>query len=357
MNTANATPTIPWNLVTQNLHGHELLRKKIRQKLGKLARHLKHFPPDAVHLHLSLERHPHKDHYTAALTLRLPSNVLHSEKAGPDLIRALDEAVRALFRELEGLKADLRREALWKRKARREQLRQIKLAGFAPAPQPEGEGPQNLRDVLRDLLQAHYPRLLRYVRRQLWHDITAGELPPNAIDPRAVVDEVARRALTEPARKPASLSHRLWFYALARQELARRRQALKSRAATVESLDAPRPSPDAAARAEGYDAEQPLDRIERRLQPPVIEGRDQLAAPPATRPDEAVVRQELLAELRRATAQWPRPERELFELFFVEGFEPDEIAMLLGRSEPQVRQLLHTIQDRLRAEVREMAEV
>ena len=39
---------LPWNLVTKNLHGHELLRKKIHQKISKLEKHLKHFPADSV---------------------------------------------------------------------------------------------------------------------------------------------------------------------------------------------------------------------------------------------------------------------------------------------------------------------
>lgn len=29
---------LPWNLVTKNLRGHELLRKKLRQKISKQAR-------------------------------------------------------------------------------------------------------------------------------------------------------------------------------------------------------------------------------------------------------------------------------------------------------------------------------
>ena len=48
---------LPWKLVTKNLHGHELLRKKLREKISKLEKHLKHFPADTVHLHIALDRH------------------------------------------------------------------------------------------------------------------------------------------------------------------------------------------------------------------------------------------------------------------------------------------------------------
>jgi ribosomal subunit interface protein len=349
------TRTIPWNIVTKNLHGHELLRKKIHQKLSKLARHLRHFPPDTVHLLITLERHPRREHYTAALTLRVPSNIIRSEKSGPDLIGAFDQAVKALLRELESLKAQLRRETYWKRKARRAQLRAVKLAGFAAAPQADGEGPQNLGEVVRALLAEHYPRLLRYVRRQLWHDTHAGEVPANAIDPRAVVDEVARRALTELKKKPAELNYVLWFYVLARNELARRRKALKSAATQAVPLEAPRVLPEDEALAEGYDAEQPLDIIERQIEPPVAETRELVPDERTAPPDEIVSRQELLAEMRRAASAWSRPEREAFELYFVEGFEPDEVAMVLGIPKARAEALIRSVQDRLRQQVVEQA--
>ncbi|HEY9173074.1 MAG TPA: HPF/RaiA family ribosome-associated protein [Verrucomicrobiae bacterium] len=339
-----------WNLVTRNLHGHELLRKKLRQKITKLEKHLKHFPPDAVHLHIALERHPRKEHHIAALTLRVPSNILRSEKSSPDVIKAFDDAVKALLRELESLKSELRREQFWKRKDRREQLRQFKAEGFAPEPQAAGTGPQNLSDVIRELLAAHYSRLLRYVRRQLWHDITAGDVPRDAIDPRAVVDEAARRALAEPQKKPDKMNFLLWLYVLARQELARRRKALKTQADEVVSLETPRFMPDDLAVAEGYDAEQPLDIIERQLEPPVAETKDVLPDPQSESPGSVVERQDLLAELRRLASTWPRTERELFELHFVEGFEADEVAMIVAQPVKQIREAIESLQQKLRAE-------
>src|SRR5205085_9865053 len=80
----NTLTALPWNLVTKNLHGHELLRKKLHQKITKLEKHLEHFPPDTVHLQIVLERHPKKPLHSAALNLRVPSNILHSEKSSAD---------------------------------------------------------------------------------------------------------------------------------------------------------------------------------------------------------------------------------------------------------------------------------
>lgn len=80
--------------------------------------HLKHFPTDAVHLQVNIEKHPRKPLFAAGLTLRLPSNLLRAEKSGPDPVTAFDQAVKALLREISVLKSALRHESDWRRPAR-----------------------------------------------------------------------------------------------------------------------------------------------------------------------------------------------------------------------------------------------
>jgi len=111
--------TLKWNLVTKGMRPHAQLQEKLEQKIVKLETHLEHFPPDAVHLQVSLERHPKRVHFTATLTLRLPSNVLQSKKSGPDPLPVFDQAVKALLREVAVLKSALRRESDWEQVARR----------------------------------------------------------------------------------------------------------------------------------------------------------------------------------------------------------------------------------------------
>jgi len=346
---------LPWNLVTKNLHGHEMLRKKLREKIFKLEKHLTHFPADTVHLHIALERHPRKAFHTAALTLRVPSNILHSKKSASDVIKAFDDAVKALLRELVSLKSELRREVFWKRKARRSRLFEVKASGFTAQPQAEGMGPQSETDVVGDLLKQHSQRLLRYVRRHLWHVTTTSELPAGAIDAREVVDEVARRALAAPETKPAQLGYLIWLYMLAWQEIASRRHALKIQVKKTLSLETPRLLHHDAEAVAGYDPEQPLDIIEMELEPPVAETKDLLPDVRVEPPDVVVGRQELLTQTRRTANSWPTTEREVFELYFVEGFEPEEVAMVIGQQVRQVEELIAHIQRRLRAEVLEQA--
>lgn len=111
--------TLKWNLVTKGMRPHEQLQNKLEQKISKLETHLEHFPSDAVHLQVNLERHPKRAWFGSALTLRLPSNILESRKTGADPITAFNQAVKALLREVAGLKSALRRENDWQRVARR----------------------------------------------------------------------------------------------------------------------------------------------------------------------------------------------------------------------------------------------
>ncbi len=335
--------TLTWNLVTKNLQPSALLQEKFRQKISKLERHLQHFPPDAVHLQIHVEKHPKRKLFISALTLRLPSSILRGEKSAADPIPAFDHAVKAVLRELSALKAGLRCEARWKRKDRRpESLR------FARAPLPAGVGPQTLADSVSALLQQYYPRLVEFIRRRLRRAQLAGEIPAGAVDPHAVADEVAQQALARPERKPSSLTYPLWFYSLAREELKRRIRNLEEERNKIVSLDESVPLPESAGQDEGYDAEQPLQIIERKLEPDVINVNEMLPDPHADSPDFAAAQRDLVDWLQRMSVKWPKQEREVFEFYFLEGLEPDEIAMIEKLRLPQVMDLIGLVQTRLR---------
>ena len=97
-----------WSLVAKNFTPDDLLKQKLQQKVAKLEKHLEHFPFDAVHLQVNLERHPKKQQFKAGLTLKLPSNLLHGEKEAPEIMTAFEQAFKALLREVGGFKDELR---------------------------------------------------------------------------------------------------------------------------------------------------------------------------------------------------------------------------------------------------------
>ena len=107
-----------WTLVSKGMRPHDQLLNQLRRKVEKLEAHLAHFPQDAVHLQVNLERHPRQSAFQAGLILHLPPNTLRAAKSGSDPIPAFDHAVRALLRKIATLKSDLRRECDWNRAAR-----------------------------------------------------------------------------------------------------------------------------------------------------------------------------------------------------------------------------------------------
>lgn len=344
--------TFSWNIVTKNFHAHGQLRCKIRQKLAKLERHLQRFPQDAVHLQIALEKHSQRNLFHAALVLRLPSNILRGRKSASDPIPALDQTVNVLLRQLSGFKSRLRREPWWKRKTARAKLRAAKLSHFAATPLAEGTGPENESDVIRALLENHHARLRRYVRRHLWHEVALGKIPREAVDADAVVDEITREATAQPEKRPENLSCLTWFYVLARRELTHRCQAVQVELRETMDPQAPRAPHTETENAAGFKpAQRPGSHSHRTLGSSLVQlkkfipdGRNGRATPPTV----AIAQRELLERVQEVANTWPKPERETFELYFVEGLEPAEIGIVLGLPDSKARKLLARIHNRLR---------
>jgi hypothetical protein len=119
--------------------------------------------------------------------------------------------VRALLRELETLKSDFRKERTWRKPLRKSKSARQPKPRFTARPLTGGRGPQDLADMVAGFLQLNHAHLLRYVSRQISHCEITGKVRRSAVDPRAVVDEVARKVLSGPEKKPRKLSYPLWL--------------------------------------------------------------------------------------------------------------------------------------------------
>lgn len=348
---ADKVNQLQWNIVTKNFEVNQYLQKKIRHKITKLERHLKHFPSETVHLHIRLERNPKNEQYTAALTLRVPSNIIHSEKSGKDVVKVFNDAVDALFRELNSLKAELRREIYWKRKDRREQLRQLKSLGFAAQPQKAGEGPQKDEDVAREFVKQHYSRLVRHARRHIRTDELSGEIPAGMIDARAVVDQAVATAIANAGKKPKDMNWLLWIYKHIHEELIRRRKEFVAKQKDEVPIEETVPTKDESEALSGYDVEQPLDVVAEKLEPQITKVEDLIPDTKEPTPDKVIETKELLEQLQSALQTWSREEKNVFELYFVEGFEPFEIAMILQMPTKKVQKIISDLQSKIRSEL------
>jgi ribosomal subunit interface protein len=336
---------ISWNIVNRNVSPGVTVREKLTRKITRLAKHLVHFPPESLHLQVVLEKLEKKHSFTVRMTLRLPSNILHAKKSHEDLLAAIDSTAAALESELKSLKAELRSDYRWKRPAYRARLAEQALVFSEPM--ETGTGPQTDADMVSDLLQAHDKQLVAHARRELRTAELGGELSRGAIDARDVVDEVARICLAEPAKKPKTLTCEQWFYQLIRQELDRQlRLYVEERSRRIEPAPQERASTD--GEDEGYDAERPLGIITSEIEPEEDLPEDYIPDRAIVPPDAAISGQELVEILQQEIKHWPADEQQVFELYFLVGFDTGEIGMIRGRSKTQVETIVRAIQSRLR---------
>jgi ribosomal subunit interface protein len=91
------------------------LDKAITINSDKVAKLLKHYAPDVVHLHGVLEYHTNREIPTCSLNLSLPAGVLHATETGDSILSALQECFKELVRQVTKHKDRLRREGSWHR--------------------------------------------------------------------------------------------------------------------------------------------------------------------------------------------------------------------------------------------------
>ena len=202
-------------------------------------------------------------------------------------------------------------------------------------------------NIIARNIQQNYHRLLYHARRHIRHEEMTGDIPAGALDARDIVDEVARQAETNVSRKPKKVSWLVWLFHLLHEELRRHRERLKQEQAEAIPTERETIVPELKPKAL-----QPMEQmVERVLEPQVLRAEDVVPNPEAEPPDRILEEKELVEELQGAVQSWPRPEREAFELYFVQGFEPDEIAQITGQPLKQVKETLATVQGRLRKEL------
>ena len=84
--------------------------------IEKLNRLLKHYDPEVVELHGSLEKTPRKVEYAFSLVMRLPTGSLHASGAGSDVRMSAKIAFAEIEAQVKKHQEKVRKDYLWKRK-------------------------------------------------------------------------------------------------------------------------------------------------------------------------------------------------------------------------------------------------
>jgi len=94
----------------------ESVEKECARHIEKLNRILKRYTPDAIQLHVSLEKSPRRIEYNSSLNLTLPTGVLHATGSGESVRSSAKAAFAEIESQLKKHQQKLRKDYIWKRK-------------------------------------------------------------------------------------------------------------------------------------------------------------------------------------------------------------------------------------------------
>ena len=114
------------NVEFKNLADDEKLRRRIGKFVKALERRLPHDKDDEVFLRALLEENAVRKLYRVSITLTVPKKTLASQEERHDLDAAIRDSFAEIERQIEAYKSTQRGDYVWKRRARREELRKHK---------------------------------------------------------------------------------------------------------------------------------------------------------------------------------------------------------------------------------------
>ena len=285
----------------------------VQRKLDAL---LVAFDPGLVQLQGRLVRHSSREGVTCGLNLHLPTAQLSSEETAATAQLALRGAAAELIQQVHKHKERLRttrprpRPATGRREPEPARVPGLPVARGAAGMTLDGAVARQKAD-LAGYFGGHYAYLLGFIRRQIEMQERLGEVEPDSLDPAEVLDEVIVAALAAPEpdgdrrrgeRQGAAVSRGRWLLVLAADAIRRltRTYGPSQHGQEVRPLEV-----------------------------------DPLATDEPD-PEELAATNEVMDELAEALQTLPGAQRHDLVLWLLEGFHPEELAMLSRRSEAEV---------------------
>jgi DNA-directed RNA polymerase specialized sigma24 family protein/ribosome-associated translation inhibitor RaiA len=301
------------------------LEKLIKQQSEKLQRYLEVFRPDLVHLKGVISENSVRQGMVVSLNLRLPSGQMASEETAPTAITAIKAAFEDIAEQVKKHKQLLRNHHSWPRR-RAPQSVAIDTVPFeqtVAAVKPEQISPQDISHYI----DVNFPRLQRFIERELQFREDQEQLQPGQIAVEDVVNEAIANALSERNEKPERMKLEPWMHRLSLQ--AMNRIALDGRSESDIPLERSRGQQNVEASDEAVlQFHQPDDRLYEE---------NVIADPTANNPEELAARRELIGLVEATLRDAGRDEREAFIFYTIEGFTLDEIADISNHTVEEVR--------------------
>ena len=343
--------------VTIQTHAVEItdfLKKLIDRKVGKLNQRFESYGGhgDALKLTVALTRSLHRNQYVAELTLKVPRKVFHAEKATDDPISAVTSSFDALIRDAERYKFMMNRSLRAKRMRLRATQRSVLTTEEETASQEMSENAR--QKVFSDAVRNRLASLYNFARREVLHHQLSGDIEPGDISPIELVNEAIVNVF-EKSRSTFSekeIEHLLYkeVWDILQREIDEVK-ASRAQSTSVEKIVENMPVEEEPA-AGGFSGDELFEYWEPEE---VLHLEDVL--PESTFPTQEQILEdgELQNLLIHALVRLPEIERRAFVLSDVEGFQLEEIALILSVRIEEIEDIVNAAREKVKKELMEVS--
>lgn len=303
------------------------------QKVPRIEKLLARFPDDQRELRLTVTCKPKR--YDVHAVLLLPTASLAAGASSQFGRQAIDAVVSKLVAEVRRHKEVIRHEDQYRRKQRRQELSRRAAAVLQPAaPRPDKETFFNLLNPVMARLEDHARHELLVVELQ-------GRIGREQVTATDLLDEVILRAWDRFAQKEPTEPLEVWLTRLLHDVVDEQVGPVQAARSLHE-----RASEDDFRGEAGASAAS--DDIPIREEPLILTFEEFLPDDEWAEPWRQLAAVDQMKWALRQLGTMSARQRRAFTLHLLEGWEPDEIAMVQGRTTEEVREDIEAVRRILR---------
>jgi DNA-directed RNA polymerase specialized sigma24 family protein/ribosome-associated translation inhibitor RaiA len=318
----------------------DMIRSYWSQKLSRIERLLQHFPEDQRELRLTVRRN--HDRFDVRAVLLLPTGTLVAKGSSQMDNDAIDAVVDRLTMELRKHRKYIRHDDSYRRKHhRREMFRHAAVLLESDIRKPD-------RETFFEMLRPLMARLDGHVHHELIVAQMQGRIKQRQVTIEDIRDEVILRAWMRLDEKDPTEPLEVWLTRFLHEVLDE--QIPDRPTVSIDTEMDETDSPPEAEAAEITDIESLWE------EPPTVRLNDVLPNENAGEPWQEMDIQDKMQWVLTQLSTLPHVQRRAFTLHLLDGWDPDEIAMIQGRSAAEVRADIEAVQQLLRSRLDSEAE-
>jgi len=305
------------------------IQRLIQNRIKKLETKIQAVPSDSTYLKVFLEGNAARKLYHVTLTMDLPGKTIAAKEDAHDPALSIKAAFDELETQVEKHKEAMRHERLWKRIAKRSELRRMKAA--------MGDEWETKRETFFQLVNPHLEWLDHFVDHLIRYSEAMGELIRGELNSEEVVDEALILAYREFLKNVSFGDVRSWLTRLVvnrlDEEISRLTTLRRQAPVHIEEH-----IPETPPREEVW---QLGEEILYFYQPDEdLKVEDVIADPSATNPEEELAAREIQECVGNTLRAVPDDWRQILLMHYGEDEPVARVARSLGKPENEVRRIL-----------------